>query len=258
MVGGVVTWPLAVSAQPNVKMRRVGVLVAESAPHPFTEAFRTGMRELGYVEGGNIAMEWRYAGGLYNRAVELATELVRIVVDGGGARQQAPGASPQYHPATRARSCSRSKDRSFHHTVRGGFPERRHASRASVAATVDRWAARLRGGVCGNERQVCTGGGDSASVSAPHDIVDLAARHRLPIMSSYWDTTEAGGLISYSADHSAYFQRAATFVDKILKGARPAELPVEQPTKFELAINAKRAHALAWPYRSQCSSPPMK
>jgi putative ABC transport system substrate-binding protein len=80
----------------------------------------------------------------------------------------------------------------------------------------------------------------------PHtrNILDLAAKHRLAVMSSYRDTTRAGGLISYSADHSAYFQRAATFVDKILRGAKPADLPVEQPTKFELVINARRAQAL--------------
>jgi putative tryptophan/tyrosine transport system substrate-binding protein len=75
-------------------------------------------------------------------------------------------------------------------------------------------------------------------------IVGLGAKHRLAIMSSYRDTTQAGGLISYSADHAAYFQRAAIFVDKILKGAKPADLPVEQPTKFELVINLKTAKAL--------------
>src|SRR5215468_9950376 len=62
-------------------MPRVGVLIAESAPHPFTEAFRSGMRDLGYVEGRSVAIDWRYADALYTRAVELATELVRLKVD---------------------------------------------------------------------------------------------------------------------------------------------------------------------------------
>jgi putative ABC transport system substrate-binding protein len=75
-------------------------------------------------------------------------------------------------------------------------------------------------------------------------IIDLAARHRLAVMSSYRETTERGGLISYSADHAAYFRRAATFVDKILKGAKPGDLPVEQPTSFEMVINLKTAKAL--------------
>ena len=80
----------------------------------------------------------------------------------------------------------------------------------------------------------------------PHNarVVELAAKHRLAVMSSYAETTRAGGLLSYSADHAEYFQRAATFVDKILKGANPADLPVEQPTKFELVINVKTAKAL--------------
>jgi len=80
----------------------------------------------------------------------------------------------------------------------------------------------------------------------PHTarIVPLATRHRLAVMSSYRDTTEGGGLISYSADHAAYFRRAAVFVDKILKGAKPADLPIEQPTTFELVINLKTAKAL--------------
>jgi putative ABC transport system substrate-binding protein len=73
--------PRAANGQPQGKMPRVGVLVAESAPHPFTEAFRSGMRELGYVEGRNISIEWRYADALFSRAVELATELVRLPVD---------------------------------------------------------------------------------------------------------------------------------------------------------------------------------
>jgi putative ABC transport system substrate-binding protein len=75
-------------------------------------------------------------------------------------------------------------------------------------------------------------------------IVALATKHRLPTLSSYRGTTHAGGLISYSADHAEYYKRAAIFVDKILKGAKPSDLPVEQPTKFELVINLKTARAL--------------
>src|SRR5262245_15413445 len=80
----------------------------------------------------------------------------------------------------------------------------------------------------------------------PHTrkVVELAAKHHLVLMSSYGETTQAGGLISYSADHAAYFKCAAIFVDRILKGAKPGDLPVEQPTKFELVINLKTAKAL--------------
>jgi len=76
-------------------------------------------------------------------------------------------------------------------------------------------------------------------------IVDLAAKHRLPSMSQAREFVELGGLIAYGASITDLFRRAATYVDKILKGAKPADLPVEQPTKFELVINLKTAKALS-------------
>jgi putative ABC transport system substrate-binding protein len=75
-------------------------------------------------------------------------------------------------------------------------------------------------------------------------IVDLAAKHRLPAMHPNSQYVETGGLMSYATDIVAMFRRSATYVDKILKDAKPADLPVEQPTKFELVINLKTAHQL--------------
>jgi putative ABC transport system substrate-binding protein len=75
-------------------------------------------------------------------------------------------------------------------------------------------------------------------------VVDWALKHRLPTISAYASTTLSGGLLSYGTDLYAMPRRAAVFVDKILKGARPADLPIEQPTKFELVINLKTAKAL--------------
>ena len=75
-------------------------------------------------------------------------------------------------------------------------------------------------------------------------LVDLAAKHRLPAVYSFRLYVEAGGLMSYGPDLPDMFRRSATYVDKILKGARPGDLPVEQPTKFELVINLKTAKAL--------------
>jgi ABC-type uncharacterized transport system substrate-binding protein len=77
-----------------------------------------------------------------------------------------------------------------------------------------------------------------------HHIVDLAAQHRLPAMYVFREAVEAGGLIRYGADIPDLFRRAAAYVDKILRSARPADLPVEQPTQFELVINLKTAKSL--------------
>ena len=85
---------------------------------------------------------------------------------------------------------------------------------------------------------------DIIFVRHARQMADLAARHRLPAMYGFREHVEAGGLMSYAASFSVIFRRAATFVDKILKGAKPADLPVEQPTKFELVINLKTAKAL--------------
>jgi putative ABC transport system substrate-binding protein len=79
--GAAATWPLAARAQQFGKIPRVGVLVSLSAPHPFTEAFRSGLRDLGYIDGRNIAIEWRYADALFSRALKLAEELVHLAVD---------------------------------------------------------------------------------------------------------------------------------------------------------------------------------
>ena len=80
--------------------------------------------------------------------------------------------------------------------------------------------------------------------SARRRIAELAAKNRLPTMFSFRDYVEAGGLMSYGPDRLDMFRRAATFVDKILKGAKPGDLPVEQPERFELVINAKTAKAI--------------
>ena len=295
-VGGAITWPLVASAQQRA-LPRVGVLVAESAPHPFTEAFRSGMRELGYVEGRTVAIEWRYADALFARAVELATELVRLKVDviaahhtpavkaSMGVTNTIPIVmSPAGAPLQAGLIKSLAQPGG---NVTGLSSMEAELGTKRLQLLVDMIPSLKRVAVLGARTDPFTGpyvrdfqdaaariglqlqpvlvdgprefeGAFSEMSKAaaqavviqplfqPHTskVVELAAKHRLAVMSSYRDTTQAGGLISYSADHAAYFQRAAIFVDKILKGAKPSNLPVEQPAKFELVVNLKTAKAL--------------
>jgi len=294
--GAAAAWPMAARAQ-QFGMPRVGVLVSLSAPHPFTEAFRSGMRDLGYIEGRNVAIEWRYADAQFSRAVELAVELVRLQVDVIAAYHtpavkaamnatstipivMSPAGAPLEmglveslaHPGRNVTGLSNMEAELGGKRLgllREAIP--RLARIAALAAKTDPFTAPflkdLQSGATGvgvHLHPVLVGGpgefedafaamstaGDQAVIVQPNflpqtaAIVTLAAKHRLAILSSYRDTTRAGGLISYSADHAAHFQRAAIFVDKILKGARPADLPVEQPTKFELVINLRTAQAL--------------
>jgi ABC-type uncharacterized transport system substrate-binding protein len=297
--GAAVSWPFGARAQQSGKMPLVGVLVSLPAPHPFSEAFRSGMHDLGYIEGSNVAIEWRYADAQFSRAVELAAELVRLQVDVIAAYHtpavkatmnatktipivMAPAGAPLEMGLVEslARPGGNVTGLSNMEAELGGkrlgllreaIPGL--ARVAVLAAKTDPFTApfvqdlqtgAVRVGLQLHPVMVSGPGefedgfvamsaaGDQAVIIQPNflpqtaPIVALAAKHRLAILSSYRDTTRAGGLISYSADHAAHFRRAATIVDKILKGARAAELPVEQPTKFELIINLKTAKALGF------------
>src|SRR5262245_20934606 len=302
-LGAVLAAPLAVEAQPAGQQQRatphIGVLVAESAPHPFTEAFRTGMRELGYVEGRTVAIDWRYADALFARAVELATELVRLKVDIIAAHHtpavkaamsvtstipivMSPAGAPVQAGLIKsiAQPCGNVTGLSSMEAELGTkrlqllvemIPNLRRV--AVLGARTDPFTApyvqdfrdaavrlglqlqpvlidgpRDFGGAFAEMSKMSSQAVVIQPLFQPHTsrVLELAGKHHLAVMSSYRDTTQAGGLISYSADHAAYFQRAAVFVDKILKGAKPANLPVEQPAKFELVINSKTARALGF------------
>ena len=290
------TGPCAASGQPRA-MPRVGVLVAESAPHPFTEAFRSGMRGLGYVEGQNVAIEWRYADALFARAVELATELVRLKVDviaahhtpavkasmsvtstipivmsPAGAPIQAGLIKSLAQPGGNVTGLSSMEAELGTKRLQLLVDMMPGLKRVAVlGARTDpftrpyvqdfqdaaaRLGLQLHPVLVDGPREFEGAFAEVSKIAAravviqplfqPHTskIVELTDKHRLAVMSSYRDTTQAGGLISYSADHAAYFQRAAIFVDKILKGAKPSSLPVEQPAKFELVVNLKTAKTL--------------
>ncbi len=205
-------------AQPAGKMARIGVLANSSAnaqAGPLL-AFRQGLRELGWVEGQNIAIEYRGADGQLEKLPALAAELVKLPVD---------------------------------LIVTSGPP----AVRASLQASLKARVFRIRTVA---DLDTAFGAAASATPDGVHvlpspffahyrkHIAELAIKHRLPSISESRDCVVDGGLMSYGPSFPGMWRRAASPVDRILKGAKPGELPIEQPARFELVVNMKTARAI--------------
>ncbi|HEV8440709.1 MAG TPA: ABC transporter substrate-binding protein [Methylomirabilota bacterium] len=281
-------------AQAPVKVYRIGWLT--TGPHPFIEAFRQALRELGYVEDRNLVIEERYAGDKPERLPELAEELLRLKVDlvitsgraataaaqkvsatvpvvfvtgnpvgEGFARSlAAPGGNltglALLNPELAAKWIELAKDtlpaisRVAILWDPNGDREQRKTAKATTRFMGLAWSvleARSAGDI---ERAFAMASRQRVGAliilssaffaSERQRIVSLAARYRLPVVYEHRDFVEAGGLMSYGPDLRDVFRRAATYVDKVLKGARPAELPIEQPAKLEMVINLKTARDL--------------
>jgi putative ABC transport system substrate-binding protein len=285
--------------QQPTKVPRIGYFVISSLSGSASraEAFRQGLRELGYVEGKNIVIEWRSADGKRDRGPALAEEFVRLKVDvlvtaGPGATRPAQNATKTIpivmaqdddpvgngYVASLARpggnitglsSLSAELSGKRLELLKEVVPK---LTRVTVFGTssepgnrrglkdTERAAALLglklqyidilspkdiepgfRTAVMGKADGIIMSVGGPILNSYGTEIRGLAVKHRLPAMYERPNDSEAGGLISYSANNDDLFRRAATYVDRILKGAKPADLPVEQPTKFELIINLKTA-----------------
>lgn len=290
--------PLAAGAQPAGKAPRIGITVGGFAPNPYVEALRRGLAELGWVEGKNILIEYRYAEGRGDRWPEFMADLIGLKVDlivaGGGAgptraAQQLTNTIPIVMPATYdpvAEGLVSSLARpggnvtgqaqlDAETTVKRMeflkmlLPKAKRVavlrSAALAQAHMDAMEAAARS--LGLQLQVLTAGRaeelDAAfgafkdaraeglivlasAVFTAHRkrVVDLAAQHRLVAVYEHRDFVDAGGLISYGPNFEELWRGAAKYVDKILKGAKPADLPIEQPKVFELAINRRTAGAL--------------
>jgi len=294
--------PLAADAQEVGKIPRIGFLAVPSRwdRTPMSDSFVQGLRELGWVEGKDVAIEYRYADGRADRLSELAAELVRLKVDlifasstaVAVAAKTATSTIPIVVPtmsnpvelgliASVARPGGNVTGLSYSlgleifskqlELLKETVPKVRRVailsnpanpSRAGAIKSV-KVAARSLGvqlqlleargpnefdGAFGAMARERAGAllvmGDPVFDSQRTRLAELVAKSRLPAIYGLRTQTEAGGLMSYGVDLRDNSRRAATYVDKILKGAKPADLPVEQPTRFELVINAKAAKAL--------------
>jgi putative tryptophan/tyrosine transport system substrate-binding protein len=288
-------------AQQPAKVTRIGFLGANpSSSNDRAEAFRQGLRELGYVEGKNIVIEWRSAEGKLDRLPMLAAELVRLRVDvivtaGAAATRPVKGATvtipivmtsdndpvasgfvaslarpggnvtglSQMAPELAGKRLEVLQDIAPRLSRVAVIGELKNPGNAQAlketelaagtfkvqiqfldVATPKDIEAGFQAASAGRANAALVLGGPVAT-SHRVQIVDLAAKSRIPAMYPSSDYTDAGGLMFYGASITDLFRRAATYVDKIVKGAKPADLPVEQPTKFEFVINLKAAKQIS-------------
>ncbi len=271
LAGGLLAAPLVAEAQQVAgKVPRIGLLSVGSDPSrplsPQWLAFLDGLRALGYVEGQNIVIERRFAAGQSDRVAGMAHELVQLGVDvivpTGLRENRGAGQATWTIPIVMV---------VVDDPVEAGFveslarPGRNVTGLAFSATGIGEKYVELLGkavpsakrmavvasrfeSVFTNARADRIGGlifpSDALAVLHSQRVVELAAKYRFPAFYSHREFVEAGGLMAYGPSFVERFRRAATFVDKIVKGAKPADLPVEQPTKFELVINLKTAKAL--------------
>jgi ABC-type uncharacterized transport system substrate-binding protein len=294
--------PFAVEAQQPGKVYRVGVLTnkaSDPAEARLWQAFRSGLRERGWIEGQNILIEFRAAEGNTARAPELAADLVRVNVDLIVARtsiwvQAAKAATSTIpivflshadpvgtgHVASLARPGGNitglaalttdlapkeleflisavpmakriavlwNPDTPSHPPTLKAADEAGRTLRVELQPVSARTVTELEGAFAAMARaraQAVLVLGSALVLAERQRVAELAIKHRLPTMFNLKDLVEAGGLVSYSPNWDDLYRRGAIYVDKVLKGAKPADLPVEQATKFELVINLKTAKAI--------------
>ncbi len=300
-IGGTAMWPLPVHAQHPQKISRIGVLLP-GTPASFalrSKALLDGLRDLGYLEGRTIAIEWKWGQDrgetLPGLAVELVQSNVNVIVTGGTAAAKALKAATRQIPIVvaiigdpvaaglvenLARPNGNLTGFSIVAPELGGkrlellkeiVPnvsavsvllnarnpqsqiELREMRTAAEAMGLQLYPAEISTEVGLDDAFAAI---DKAAVQAlvvltdpilfsqRKRTVDLAHRHKLPAMYFFQGFVEDGGLMSYGPSDADLFHRAAGYVDRILKGAKPGDLPIEQPTKFELFINLKAARTL--------------
>jgi putative ABC transport system substrate-binding protein len=300
--GAAVAWPLAARAQQPERMRRIGALTGigdDAGTQARFEALRQRLAQLGWIEGRNLRIDYRWGEGksdsIRKHATELAAQVLDLVLVSGGASLAAMLQASRAVPIVFTivpdpvgsgfvDSLSRPGGNAtgfmqFEYSLSGKWLEllKEVAPRLKRAAIL--WDPTIPAGIgqfaivqsvapslgvevipvnvrdaseiergltafvrFGNGGMVVT----ASALSAFHRrlIVELAARHKLAAVYPARDFIASGGLISYGADFTDQYRRAADYVDRILRGEKPAELPVQAPTKYELVINLKPAKAL--------------
>ena len=291
---------LAQSKQGPGKVWRVGFLGAAAASSwtDQVEALRVGLRDLGYVEGRTIVIEYRWADGKYERLLELASDLVRLKVDlvvthgvpGTRAAKQATTTNPiviastgdpvaaglvaseaqpggnvtgssSFNPEINAKRLELLKQAMPRINRIGVLTNPDNSGVANEIKTMEVAAKSLKVELQqfqargpGDFESVFSAMGkrrvegaalveDAMMIANAAAAASLAAKHRIPLIG-FIAVAEAGGLMAYGVNIPEQFRRAAVFVDKILKGTKPADLPIERATKFELVVNTKTAKAL--------------
>jgi putative tryptophan/tyrosine transport system substrate-binding protein len=301
LLGGASAWPLASRAQQLGRVYRIGVLETSPAASNAVnfDALRKGLRELGYVEGQNLVLDYRSADGRPERFPQLAAELLRLNVDlivtrGTPAVMAAKNATETI-PVVMAASGEPVGTGVVAGLARPGgnvtglsaltselVAKRLELMRETIAGirriaflqnmgnpvAPSQWeefktAAPLLGfeaqlldvrqpenivrafdTAIAQRADAILVANDTVTLTNRQQVVELAAKHRLPAMYNNREFIDAGGLMAYGVSYPDLYRRAAIFVDKIFKGANPADLPVEQPTKFDLVMNLKAAKAL--------------
>jgi putative ABC transport system substrate-binding protein len=255
LTGGLLAAALAAEAQQAGKVYRVGFLGNSTAALEanLVQPFREGLRDLGYVEGRNVLIEYRWADGQYERFPALVAELVALKVDvivtaGTPAALAVKKTAPSIPLVTLSRiAVLWNPDNPF---LAGSLKETRAAAQVlgiKVQLLGVRVSAELPAAFAAIVKErpgALLVLADRIFLHNRARIVDFEAKHRLPGVYAYRELVEAGGLMSFGPSYPGMHRRAAYYVDKILKGSKPADLPVEQPTKFELVINVKSAKAL--------------
>jgi putative ABC transport system substrate-binding protein len=300
LLGGAAAWPLAARAQQAARVPRIGWLSTGSPiSHRLSlAAFQGGLRALGYIEGGNVTIEYRWAEGNLARLPELASQLVQqqveIILAGGSTGAQAAKNATSVIPIIAAGTGDLVELGLVTSFARPGgnltgfvtaapetagkrlqimteiAPQARRAAvlwtgaansglewkvvtqlASALGLALEPYEARtvqdldqVLAAIVQSAAQMLLVLNDPFIFTHRKSIIESAAKSRLPAIYGFREFVDDGGLISYGPNISDGYRRAATYVDQVLKGAKPGDLPVQAPTMYELVINLKTARAL--------------